>query len=805
MPGLARGYLGRAGLTAERFVACPFKNTPGERMYRTGDTVRWNRDGDLEYLGRADDQVKIRGFRIELGEIETVLATHERVSQVAAITREDTPGDTRLIAYAVPARNTSVDPTELRTHAASTLPGHMVPSAIVVLDRLPLTVNGKLDRRALPAPDYISVGARGYRAPATVPEEILCGVFAQVLGVARVGVDDNFFELGGHSLLATRLVSRIRTLLNVEVPLRTLFETPTVTALATRLTQAGTARPALQTSTRPQILPMSFAQQRLWFLSQLEGPNATYNIPTAVRLTGTLDTEALHTALHDVITRHEVLRTVFTTMDGRPVQQILAADTEPTQVTLPVVKVTEQDLPRALTQAAGYTFDLSSEAPLRARLFSINQEEHVLVLVVHHIASDGWSMGPLAHDLSTAYTARSHRQTPDWPVLPVQYADYTLWQHQLLGKEDQPDNTLAQQLAYWRDTLTGIPQELALPTDRPRPAIASHQGDTIPLTIPPGLHTRLTELAGKQGVTVFMVLQAALAALLSRLGAGTDIPIGTVIAGRTDEALDNLIGFFVNTLVLRTHLTGNPTFTHLLDQVRDTTLEALTHQDLPFERLVEDLSPARSLARHPLFQIMLTLQNNTQAVLDLPDIQTSLIDAGQTPAKFDLDFSLSEVFDPDGMPTGLRGGVTYATDLFDRLTVEDITRRLLHVLEAVTTDPQAPVAQIEILDAAERQQLLTEWNDTRREVPQATLPELFQAQVARTPQATAVVFEDTRLSYEEVNGRANRLARELVLQGVGPEKRVALAMPRSAEVIVALLAISKAGAAYVPVDPGVSG
>ena len=426
----------------------------------------------------------------------------------------------------------------------------------------------------------------------------------------------------------------------------------------------------------------------------------------------------------------------------------------------------------------------------------------MLLLVVHHIAGDGWSMGPLARDMSTAYAARCRGEVPGWEPLPVQYADYALWQRALLGQDGDPESALTQQLAYWWHALAGVPEELVLPFDRPRPAVASHHGDTVPMNVPAVLHGRLVELAGEQGVTVFMVLQAALAVLLSRLGAGTDIPVGTPIAGRTDEALDDLVGFFVNTLVLRTDLSGNPTFSELLDRVRDGALKAFAHQDVPFERLVEDLSPVRSLARHPLFQVMLTLQNNTQAVLDLPGLQTSLIDAGQAPAKFDLSFGLGEAFDPDGTPTGLRGGVTFATDLFDRVTVEDITRRLLRVLEAVTADPQAPVDQIEVLDAAEHHRILSEWNATAREVPRATLPELFQAQVARTPEATAVVFEGVELSYGELNGRANRLARWLIGCGVGPESLVAVVMERSADLVVALLAVVKAGGAYLPVDPG---
>ncbi|MFD3373437.1 MULTISPECIES: amino acid adenylation domain-containing protein [unclassified Streptomyces] len=791
---LARGYLDRPGLTAERFVANPF--TPGERMYRTGDLARWNADGQVEYLGRTDDQVKIRGFRIELGEVEAALTAHPSVAQSVVMVREDRPGDKRLVGYLVPASGPEgLDIAVVRRHLQGVLPEYMVPSALVVLDVLPLTVNGKLDRKALPAPDYLTAD-RG-RGPATVQEELLCSVFAEVLGLPVVGVEDNFFELGGHSLLATRLVSRIRSVFGAEVPIRALFEASTPAALAGRLASSGARRQPLVRVERAERLPVSFAQQRLWFLGELEGPSATYNIPVAVRLTGSLDVEALRLALGDVVGRHEVLRTVFATVDGQPHQRILSAEEVP--VSLAVEKVT--DLESAISEVAGHRFDLATEIPFRASLFEAGPDDHVLVMVVHHIAGDGWSLAPLTRDLSAAYTARSTGRTPDWATLSVQYADYSLWQRQLLGEEADAASVLARQLGYWREALADLPQELTLPFDRPRPTIFSHQGGSVELSIDAHLHSALMELARAQGVTVFMVVQAALAVLLHRLGAGDDIPVGTPIAGRTDEALDDLVGFFVNTLVLRSDLSGDPTFLQLLARTREADLGAYTHQDVPFERLVEDLAPARSMARHPLFQVMLTLQNNVQARLDLPGLNVEVLPAGVLPAKFDLDFQIAEQITDGGTPAGLTGLIIYATDLFDPASAEAIARRFLMVLETVIADPSVPVSRIDVLDTAERERILSGWNDTTHEVPRATLADLFEAQVTRTPDAIAVVFDGTEVTYAELNARANRLARVLVDRGARPEERVAVMMDRSTDLVVALLAVVKTGAAYVPIDP----
>ncbi|MGW0656384.1 amino acid adenylation domain-containing protein, partial [Streptomyces umbrinus] len=684
------------------------------------------------------------------------------------------------------------------------LPEYMVPSALVVLDELPLTVNGKLDRKALPAPDYLA--ADSGRGPATVQEELLCSVFAEVLGLPAVGVEDNFFELGGHSLLATRLASRIRSVFGAEVPIRVLFEAPTPAGLAGRLTSSDARRQPLVRVERLERLPVSFAQQRLWFLGELEGPSATYNIPVALRLTGDVDVEALRLALGDVVGRHEVLRTVFATVDGQPYQRILSA--EEALVSLAVEQVT--DLESAIVEVAGHCFDLAAEIPLRARLFEAGPDEHELVIVVHHIAGDGWSLAPLARDLSAAYAARSAGRIPEWATLSVQYADYSLWQRQLLGEEADAASVLAQQLGYWREALADLPQELTLPFDRPRPTISSHQGGSVELTIDAHIHGALVELARAQGVTVFMVVQAALAVLLHRLGAGDDIPVGTPIAGRTDEALDDLVGFFVNTLVLRSDLSGDPTFLQLLARTREADLGAYTHQDVPFERLVEDLAPARSMARHPLFQVMLTLQNTAEARLDLPGLNIEALPAGVLPAKFDLDFQIAERITDGGTPAGLTGLIIYATDLFDPASVEAIARRLLMVLETVTADPSVPVSRIDVLDTAERELILSGltglsglsgWNDTTHDVPQATLVELLEAQVARTPDATAVVFDGTEVTYAELNARANRLARVLVDRGARPEERVAVVMDRSADLVVALLAVVKTGAAYVPIDP----
>ncbi|WP_229791801.1 non-ribosomal peptide synthase/polyketide synthase [Micromonospora fulviviridis] len=795
---LARGYVGRPALTAERFVACPY--APGERMYRTGDRAWWTADGQLVFAGRADDQVKIRGFRIEPGEVRAVLADHPAVAQAAVVVREDTPGDPRLVAYLVPAEDGAPIADTVREHAAERLPAYLVPAAFVTLDALPLTVNGKLDRAALPAPD---LGGPAGRAPADAREELLCAAFADVLGLDRVAVDDDFFTLGGHSLLATRLVSRVRALLGLEVPIRALFEARTPAALAARLRDARAGRVALTARPRPARVPLSFAQRRLWFLGQLEGPSATYDIPVALRLTGDLDRAALDAAVRDVLDRHEVLRTVYEVADGEPHQRVLAV--AETGVRVEVVEVRPAELAARVAEAAAYPFDLAAEVPLRVTLFAVAPDEHVLVLVVHHIAADGWSMGPLSRDVATAYAARRAGRTPDWTPLPVQYADYALWQRELLGAEDDPDSTVARQVAHWRAVLAGAPEELELPTDRPRPAQPSYRGHLVEVDVPAALHRDLVGLARSAGVTVFMAVQAALAVVLSRLGAGTDVPIGAAVAGRTDQGLDDLVGFFVNTLVMRTDLSGDPTVTELLARVRETALDAYAHQDVPFERLVEELAPARSLARHPLFQVLLTLQNLATGggtAPRLPELSTESFPTDEVPAKFDLDVSLTEAYDPDGAPAGMRGTLIAAADLFDRHTVERVAGYLVRVLAGLAADPDARLSTVDVLDPAEHRRVVEEWNATDAPVPARPVADLIRDRAAATPHALALLAGETRLDHAELAARVDRLAGFLAARGARPGALVAICLDRTADLVVALLAVLRTGAAYLPIDPG---
>ncbi len=796
--GLARGYLNRPELTTEKFIPHPFSNQPNARLYKTGDLARYLPDGNIEYIGRIDHQVKIRGFRIELGEIEAVLNAHPQIQQALVMPREEVPGNKRLVAYIVSA-DESLTSHQLREFLQQKLPEYMVPSAWVMLDQFPLTANGKIDRQALPAPDGEITRADEYVAPRTPSEEIIANIFAQVLGVQKVGIHDNFFELGGHSLLATQLVSRLRRAFGVEIPLRAIFAAPTVVELNQTLTQLShqgsqVSLPPIQPRKEGEELLLSWAQERLWFLNQLEGASATYNIPGAFRLTGDLDIKALQQALAEIVRRHEVLRTSFTTVNGQPVQVIDSIATINIKVVdLPQLPDAEgeQHLQQLVQQEAHTPFDLEIAPLIRSSLLRLSATEYVLLITMHHIVSDGWSIGVFSSELSALYQAFSRGEASPLPALAIQYADFTVWQREWLSGE-----ILATQLNYWQAQLAGIPSLLQLPTDRPRPSIQTYRGNTQTFSLNSDLTKQLQTLSRTSGTTLFMTLVAAFATLLHRYSGESDILIGTPIANRTRGEIEGLIGFFVNTLVLRTQVENNPSFEELLTQVRETTLQAYQHQDLPFEQVVEALQPERSLSHSPLFQVMFAFQNTPMRDLELPGVVVAQLSTESTIAKFDLTLSMTE------SESGLVGAWEYNTDLFDGTTIERMATHFQNLLSAIEENPQQKVSEIPLLSAAERHQLLVEWNDTATEYPRdKCIHQLFEEQVEKTPLAVAVVFENQQLTYQELNQKSNQLAHYLQGLGVGPEVLVGICVERSLSMVIGLLGILKAGGAYVPIDP----
>ncbi|MFD3704275.1 amino acid adenylation domain-containing protein [Nocardia sp. NPDC058658] len=852
---LARGYVARPGLTADRFVADPF-GTDGARMYRTGDLVVWRRPSAgtphrLDYLGRIDFQVKFRGQRIELGEIEGALLAHETVSQAVAAVVSTELGK-QLVAYVVPTAGHAAEPDRLQAALSKFLPAYMVPASVTVLDDLPLNPSGKLDRRALPAPSFT---ARAFRAPSTAPERLVAGLFGEVLGRNDIGADDDFFALGGNSLIATRLVARLGAATGDRVAVRTLFETPTVAGLAAVLDPDAVAEPTpgLAIPPRPAELPLSPAQRRMWFLNRFgQGADdaGAYNLPFALRLTGTLDVGALTAALRDVLARHEVLRTIYPDTPNGPIQQILSVDDvdldlavrplglgRPAGGVRAAVPVDEgSERPTAAVDVSGVVrpggaddqvvpsatapglieqvralaatgFDVTTEVPLRVRLFDVTGSgpdaptEHVLAVVVHHIAADASSMAPLVRDVTAAYLARAAGRAPDRAALSVQYADYALWQLDRLGAEDDAESIAAQQLSFWRSELSGLPDLLELPVDRPRPAVASLAGDRVPVRIDADTHAALTRIAREHGSTVFMVLHTAFAVLLARLSGTADVAVGTPVAGRGERELDELIGMFVNTVVLRTRYNGGATFAELLDAQRASDLAAFAAADIPFERLVEVLDPPRSTARHPLFQVGFSFHNVERAELELPGLRITPVATELAVSQFDLNLVVGDSYDADGSPTGIEGFLTYATDLFDAATVTAFVDRLALLLAAVVREPTVVVGDVDLRTEEDRStEIVSGAADLA--VPGGTLADL--PLVAR-PEAVALIADlpegRLELTYAEFDSRVNRLARHLISLGVGPESLVALALPRSVDLVVAMYAVSRSGGAYVPIDP----
>ncbi len=797
---LGRGYLNQPELTAERFIPNPFSEEPGERLYKTGDLARYLPDGNIEFLGRVDNQVKIRGFRIETGEIETTLREHPYVNDAVVAAREDGSGEKELIGYLVAHGEQESIVSELRGFLNEKLPGHMVPSYLVTLDELPLTPSGKIDRKALPEPDKTRPElGREFVAPRTPTEEILADIWAQVLGIEKVGVYDNFFELGGHSLLATQVVSRTRDAFKVELPLRNLIEEPTVSRLAETIDEAGKRGEGLKALPiipipRDGELPVSFAQERLWFLDQFEPGSSAYNMPGAVRVRGRLDVELLERSINEIIRRHGSLRTTFKSVDGKP-KQVIASELS---FALPVVDLRE--LPeekresRARTLAieeAKTPFDLESGPLLRATVLRLGEEDHVGLFTMHHIISDGWSMGILIREVAAIYDAYSNGKPSPLPELPIQYADFSQWQRQWLQGE-----VLESQLQYWKQKLDGLPPVLELPTDRPRPAVQTYNGAHESFELSSVLSEALGELSRREGATLFMTLLGAFQTLLYRYTGQEDIAVGTPIANRNRSEIEGLIGFFVNTLVLRTDFSGNPSFLELLRRVKETSLEAYAYQDLPFERLVEELNPERDMSHSPLFQVMFVLQNVPTQALEIEGLTLSPLEPDSSRALFDLTLTVSDT------DQGLMGSIEYNTDLFDDTTITLMIEHFRILVENIVKSPDQRITDLPILTEKERHKLLVEWNDTKSEYPtDKCVHQLFEDQVKKTPDATAVVFEDQKLSYKELNERANQLGHYLRDHGVEPECRVCVCLERSIEMIVGLLGILKAGGVYVPVDP----
>ncbi|WP_190078552.1 condensation domain-containing protein, partial [Streptomyces daghestanicus] len=796
-PGLARGYLGRPDLTAERFVACPF--LPGQRMYRTGDLARWTDDGLLHFAGRADEQVKIRGFRIELGEVESVVAAHPDVAQAAVLVREDRPGDPRIVAYAVPtAAAGALDTGALRAFAAERLPAYMVPATLMVLDALPLTPNGKLHKSALPAPDYADLVSA--EAAQGELQETLCALFAEVLGLERVGPDDNFFDLGGNSALAMRLAGRIRTELGAELSIRHFFGSSTPIGVE-RLLGAKLRPPLRAGEQRPDRIPASVRQRQIWHAQRHGDRGATSNLPAALRLDGDLDVPALNAALGDLVERHEMLRTRFreTPEDGL-VQEVSDAGDLVSEPVL--VRTDAEELPRLLGSRVRRGFDLTREAPWAPYLFALSATEHVLLLVVHPIAADESSVNLLLRDLAAAYGARREGRVSERAPLPLQFADYAVWERELLKGEEKPDSLVTDQLEYWKATWADTPPRTHLPVDRERPPAPTWRTASVPVRVPAETHARLMDATESADATSFTAVHAALALLLTRLAAGSDLVLGTVLP-RPDgeESLEGVVGPLAGLLALRLDTFGNPSFLGLVKRAREVYQEAQQNQDVPFERLVELLAPPESAGHHPVFQVVLDVRDDIAEKwedAELPGLATERLPVAPPASPFDLRIVLTESFGDYGDPDGIVGTLEYAAELFDASTADALARRLVHVLEQVADDPELRVGQVEVLlDEAERRAALPAGNETGDETgdPGRTLTELLAERAALTPEAVAVSDAETSLTFGALDTAADALARRLAARGVGHEDTVAIAVPAGVRLVTALLGVLKSGAA----------